>query len=35
MRFIIRAYVAGDHAFFEEQGRHHPPSCTTKMEHLM
>jgi len=32
---IIRAYVADDHAFFEEQERHHPPSCTTKMEHLM
>jgi predicted SAM-dependent methyltransferase len=32
---IIRAYVADDKEFFKEQERHHPPSCTTKMEHLM
>lgn len=32
---IIRAYVADDHAFFKQQERHHPPSCTTRMEHLM
>jgi predicted SAM-dependent methyltransferase len=32
---IIRAYVAHDHAFFEEQKRYHPPSCTTKLEHLL
>jgi predicted SAM-dependent methyltransferase len=31
---IIRPYVADDRAFFEEQERHHPPSCTTKMEHI-
>jgi predicted SAM-dependent methyltransferase len=42
MRFIVpgierisRAYVADGRAFFEEQEWHHPPSCTTKMEHLM
>ena len=32
---IIRAYVADDKAFFKDQERFHPPSCTTKMEHLM
>ena len=32
---IIRAYVADDHEFFLEQEKFHPPSCTTKMEHLM
>lgn len=32
---IIRAYVADDREFFKEQERLHPPSCTTKMEHLM
>lgn len=32
---IIRAYVADDNAFFKEQQQHHPPECTTKMEHLM
>jgi predicted SAM-dependent methyltransferase len=32
---IIRAYVTDDKEFFKEQERHHPPSCTTKMEHLM
>lgn len=32
---IIRAYVAEDKEFFKEQERHHPPNCTTKMEHLM
>jgi predicted SAM-dependent methyltransferase len=32
---IIRAYVTDDAAFFKEQERHHPPSCTTKLEHLM
>jgi predicted SAM-dependent methyltransferase len=32
---IIRAYVANNHLFFKQQERHHPPSCTTKMEHLM
>ena len=33
---IIRAYAADDEAFFREwQAPQHPPSCTTKMEHLM
>jgi predicted SAM-dependent methyltransferase len=32
---IIRAYVANDKEFFKEQEHHHPPNCTTKMEHLM
>ena len=32
---IIRAYVADDKEFFKEQNRHHPPNCTTKLEHLM
>jgi predicted SAM-dependent methyltransferase len=32
---IIRAYVADDKAFFKEQEGHHPPACTTKLEHLM
>jgi predicted SAM-dependent methyltransferase len=32
---IIRAYVANDAAFFEEQRSHHPAWCETKIEHLM
>jgi predicted SAM-dependent methyltransferase len=32
---IIRAYVADDAEFFKEQEKHHPPDCTTKLEHLM
>ena len=32
---IIRAYVADDKEFFNEQKHQHPPNCTTKMEHLM
>jgi predicted SAM-dependent methyltransferase len=32
---IIRAYVADDAEFFDEQRRHHPAWCTTKLEHLM
>lgn len=32
---IIRAYVADDAAFFEEQRSHHPAWCETKLEHLM
>lgn len=32
---IIRAYVANDEAFFEEQRSHHPDWCETKLEHLM
>lgn len=32
---IIRAYVADDKAFFEEQRSHHPSWCETKLEHLM
>lgn len=32
---IIRAYVADDKAFFEEQRSHHPAWCETKIEHLM
>ena len=31
---IIRAYVADDREFFEEQKKHNP-GCTTKLEHLM
>src|SRR4029077_10426036 len=32
---IIRAYAANDETFFiEKQAPQHPPSCTTKMEHL-
>jgi predicted SAM-dependent methyltransferase len=32
---IIRAYVANDGGFFEEQRSHHPAWCETKIEHLM
>lgn len=32
---IIRAYVADDKAFFEEQRSHHPAWCETKIDHLM
>jgi predicted SAM-dependent methyltransferase len=32
---IIRAYVANDAAFFEEQRSLHPDWCETKIEHLM
>jgi predicted SAM-dependent methyltransferase len=32
---IIRAYVADDDAFFARQAERHPPSCTTRLEHLM
>jgi hypothetical protein len=32
---IIRACVADDAGFFDEQQRHHPAWCTTKLEHLI
>jgi predicted SAM-dependent methyltransferase len=32
---IIRAYVANDGPFFEEQRKHHPKWCETRLEHLM
>jgi predicted SAM-dependent methyltransferase len=32
---IIRAYITNDTEFFKVQAQMHPPSCTTKMEHLM
>jgi predicted SAM-dependent methyltransferase len=32
---IIQAYVADDTAFFQRQAELHPPSCRTKLDHLM